>query len=283
MKWEEVVDDYFEKLGFVKGQYFSDQQRAYYASSLSRGKYSIAIFSFLAKRKDLKNLKMFEPGCGVGSFALLASKQGAFAVGCDTRKDILKLGRALNRIEKGEAHFVVADCLHMPFKENFFDYAFLWDVLEHTTEQEKMLQEVFLTLSYRGVLLSKISNRMFPVEPHTLLPFLSYLPKSKADFFVKKFRNGFYLWYDSYEKEIQLPTYNTAKKWFEDLDDVKFYNMFLHYLPYVGEFSLKHNIMSFKLPKILKKLFSSRAFLSIVSKWPFIVFAKDWIVVAKKS
>jgi ubiquinone/menaquinone biosynthesis C-methylase UbiE len=284
MKWQETIDDYFEKLGFVKGQYFSDQQRDYYADSLIRGKYSIAIFSFMTDVEDFKKLKIIEPGCGVGSFSLLASKQGAFVVGCDIRKDILKLGKILNKLEGGKAHFVVANCLKMPFKENFFDYVFLWDVLEHTNEQKNMLEDVFRVLAYEGEILAKISNRLFPIEPHTLLPFLTYLPKKYSDNFIKIFRKEFYFWYKSYEKEIYLPTYWSARKWFEESDgeNARFYNLFLHYIPFVGTFNMRHNIVTFKLPKFLRDIFGSHRFLNLASKWPIILFVKDWLVVAKK-
>jgi len=282
MNWREAIEEYFQVLGLKKGQYFTEQQRLYHLSSIARAKHGMALLSFLTGMKDFRNSFVFEPGCGVAPFSIIASKKGAFAVGCDIRREFIKLAKVLNKTEGGSAYFMLADCLQLPLKEDLFDCVFLWDVLEHTTKQKDMLKSVFRTMKYDGIFFSKISNRLFPVEPHTLLPFLTYMPKKFSDAFVKIFRPGFYAWYDSYE-EIQLPTYLAARKWFEELDDVKFYNMFLHYIPFVGVFGVKHNVMSFRLPKFLESVFSSRAFLKLVSTWPFMIFAKDWIVVAKKS
>jgi len=284
MNWDEAIEEHFKKINLKEGSYFTEQQRQYHLVSMFRAKQTLALFSFLTGKKKFKKLKVFEPGCGVGPSSILFSKMGAFAVGCDIRRDFIKLAKTLNKIEKGKAHFLLADCLKMPFKENIFDCAFLWDVLEHTSKQKNMLKSVFHTLAYGGIFFAKISNKLFPIEPHTLLPFLTYIPKKYSDAYIKTFRRGFYAWYDSYE-EIHLPTYGTAKRWFDGLDDrnVKFYQMFLHYIPFVGMFGMKHNIISFKLPNFLKRIFRSRKFLNLVSKWPFIIFAKDWLVVAVKS
>lgn len=282
MKWEDAIEKYFEVKGLKKGQYFTKQQKQYNISSITRARHTLAVFDFFVGKKSLKKMKIFEPGCGVGPVSILATKQGAFAVGCEIRRDFIKLGKILNKIEKGRAHFVLGDCLKMPFKENLFDYAFLWDVLEHTTQQKKFLKNTFKTVKCGGVVFSKISNRLFPIEPHTLLPFITYLPKKYSDTFVRVFRKDFYAWWDSYEKEIHIPTYGKTKNWFEGFDDVKFYNFFLHYIPYVGDFWMPHNILSFRLPAPLKKLFGSHSFIEFISNPLFIIFAKDWIVVAKK-
>ena len=285
MNWQDAVEKYLDKIGLKKGNYFAEQQREYHVASMRRAEHGIALFSFLTGIKDFKKLNVFEPGCGVGPFSILVSKAGAFAVGCDIRRDFIKLAKILNKTEGGKAHFVLADCLQPPFKENFFDCIFLWDVLEHTTKQKNMLKSIFRTMKYNSMLFAKISNQLFPIEPHTLLPFVTYFPKKYSDVFIKIFRPGFYAWYDSYEKEIHIPTYRAAKKWFDGLDEenVKFYNMFLHYIPFVGMFGMRHNIMAFKPPRFLGRIFSSHVFLNFISEWPFILFAKDWLVVAKKS
>lgn len=74
--------------------------------------------------------------------------------------------------------FVYADALHMPFGDRSFDLVHSSAVLEHVgslDNQAAMISEC-LRVARRGICLTT-PNRWFPVEFHTQLPLVHWLPK----------------------------------------------------------------------------------------------------------
>jgi len=73
--------------------------------------------------------------------------------------------------------FVLADGRNLPFADNSFDYVYSHAVLEHTGSRNSQL--VFLAEAFRvaikGVFITT-PNRSHPVEFHTAIPLLHYLP-----------------------------------------------------------------------------------------------------------
>lgn len=75
--------------------------------------------------------------------------------------------------------FVFANALNLPFRANSFDYVHSSAVLEHVgtyANQQRMCGEC-LRVARKGVCLTT-PNRWFPIEFHTQLPLLHWLPKS---------------------------------------------------------------------------------------------------------
>ena len=75
--------------------------------------------------------------------------------------------------------FVPADGRKLPFADQEFDYVHSSAVLEHVGSQEN--QEAFLSEAWRvarkGIFVTT-PNRWFPVEFHTMMPFVHWLPKT---------------------------------------------------------------------------------------------------------
>lgn len=74
--------------------------------------------------------------------------------------------------------FVLADGKNLPFADGSFDWVHSSAVLEHVgsaAEQAKFVAELF-RVCRKGVFLTT-PNRWFPVEFHTVLPLLHWLPK----------------------------------------------------------------------------------------------------------
>jgi hypothetical protein len=75
--------------------------------------------------------------------------------------------------------FQFADALNLPFDANAFDYVHSSAVLEHVgsnANQRRMVAEC-LRVVRKGVCLAT-PNRWFPIEVHTQLPLVHWLPKS---------------------------------------------------------------------------------------------------------
>jgi hypothetical protein len=76
-------------------------------------------------------------------------------------------------------HTVVADGRDLPFADGEFDVAFSNAVIEHVggrEDQERFARE--LCRVARRVFVTT-PNRRFPVDPHTLLPFVHWLPDGR--------------------------------------------------------------------------------------------------------
>ena len=74
--------------------------------------------------------------------------------------------------------FLIADALNLPFSDGSFDYVHSSAVLEHVgsaANQKRMVAEC-LRVARKGVCLTT-PNRWFPVEFHTQLPLVHWLPK----------------------------------------------------------------------------------------------------------
>jgi ubiquinone/menaquinone biosynthesis C-methylase UbiE len=77
--------------------------------------------------------------------------------------------------------FISADVLAMPFQDASFDLVHSAAVLEHVgslANQKKMVADC-LRVARRGIFLTT-PNRWFPIEFHTQLPLVHWLPKSRC-------------------------------------------------------------------------------------------------------
>ena len=74
---------------------------------------------------------------------------------------------------------VIADGRDLPFADREFDVAFSNAVVEHVGgrgDQERFVHEL---CRVAGRVFVTTPNRLFPVDPHTLLPFLHWLPEGR--------------------------------------------------------------------------------------------------------
>lgn len=72
--------------------------------------------------------------------------------------------------------FVRADALNLPFEENSFDLAVSFAVIEHIGSRERQRQFVSELNRVSRAFFITTPNRWYPLEFHTLLPFVHWLP-----------------------------------------------------------------------------------------------------------
>jgi SAM-dependent methyltransferase len=84
-----------------------------------------------------------------------------------------------------KTHLVVGDGLNLPLGDSQFDLVSLFSVIEHVPNPERLLHEAFRVLTDGGLLVIQIPNRLFPVEPHSGIPFFFYFPKKLRHFLIK--------------------------------------------------------------------------------------------------
>jgi hypothetical protein len=117
-------------------------------------------------------------------------------------------GRFLQMLYPG-CRFVFADALDLPFPDLSFDLVHSSAVLEHVgslANQAKMVGEC-LRVSRRGVCLTT-PNRWFPVEFHTRLPLVHWLPKPVSRAVFRKVGLEFF----AEEKNLNLMTESELRR-----------------------------------------------------------------------
>lgn len=97
--------------------------------------------------------------------------------------------------------FLQADGLKLPFPDQSFDVVHCHAVIEHVgnSEQQKQLVSELWRVARRGVFITT-PNRWHPVEFHTLLPLIHWLPKRFFRTLLRRTRYDFY----SHEGHLNL-------------------------------------------------------------------------------
>ena len=125
-----------------------------------------------------KNLKILDIGCSYGLILKQLAADVDYGVGVDF--DIA----GMQRFNTGVG-FVCADAERLPFAAGSFDIVVCNHVYEHTDNPARMLDEIERVLAPEGACYFAGPNKYDLIEPHYGLPFLSWLPRSLADFYLR--------------------------------------------------------------------------------------------------
>jgi len=103
--------------------------------------------------------KVLDLGCGDGTHANTVAKFGQTEVyGIDPSDDIIRLARS----HYPQVHFQAGSAYELPYGDNFFDFVYLIDVIEHLKEPAKMLSEVRRVLKPGGIVAIQTPN--YPIK-----------------------------------------------------------------------------------------------------------------------
>lgn len=107
-------------------------------------------------------------GCGDG---MITSK-------ISTRYHINVIGLDIAVHPSLTGEFVRADATSLPFKPDTFALVTCLSSIEHIPERlrTKLYHEIYRVLESCGYLTVQLPNRFFPIEQHSWLPFIGYLP-----------------------------------------------------------------------------------------------------------
>lgn len=161
--------------------------------------------------KILKNYKnedavLLDVGCATGLTLAFMAKEFKNTSGCDVDQKAIKIAQKRFRKQGLKTKLFVYDGKKLPLRNNSVDIVTSIEVFEHVDRPLVMLAEIYRVLRPDGILHITTANKLWPIEPHFHLPFLSYLPQKLADFYVKVSGKG-----KDYGN-IRLPTYNQFRK-----------------------------------------------------------------------
>ena len=132
----DVADHYDEA-------YFADLSARYRNRNRFARQRIANVFSMLP---NLTGKRLFDVGCGMGTFTLEAATRGANAVGLDLAAAGIAAAQRLAREQQvGHANFTRADAAHLPFANNAADVVIAADFTEHLDDDT--LARVFAELN----------------------------------------------------------------------------------------------------------------------------------------
>lgn len=162
-----------------------------------KGRKVVAILEHFLGRSELGGLRALDIGSSTGFMSDEIELAGAEVIGVDI--DLPGLSRARERFS--EHRLVVAAGEHLPFDRDRFDLAVFNHIYEHTLDPVAVMVEIRRILRPGGAVYLGLANRLFPIEPHFKLPFLTYLPPAAADRYVRLCRRG-----DRYHERLRTPS-----------------------------------------------------------------------------
>lgn len=152
---------------------------------------SIALVKDFKRRiGDPKDKKIIDVGSGSGGVSIAFSQAGALVSGVDIEKELYEISKAHAESYGVRPDFHLYDGIKLPFENNTFDYGISVSVLEHTDDPISYLKEILRVLKPGGFLYLGFPNKLAPVETHTQILFLTYLPAFLRPIYIKILRRS---------------------------------------------------------------------------------------------
>jgi SAM-dependent methyltransferase len=131
--------------------------------------------------KEIGTCTGLDIGCSAGINTNFLGSELKAVIGIEIDEDALKFG---NAHKKPNVHFLIGDAFLLPFNNNIFDIVICNHVYEHVPDAKILMNEIFRILKPGGFCYFGAGNRFGIMEPHYQLPFLSWFPKSVANFYL---------------------------------------------------------------------------------------------------
>jgi len=213
-----------------------------------------------------KPKKILDFGYGDGQITNSLHSRGYNIIGLDNSRGNYEQAKGLFP----DCDFRLYDGLNIPFEENSFDTIIINDVLEHIPYDlmEQIIDRIKKVLTSNGIIYISVTNRYDLIEPHTRIPFITWLPKRFWGYYEKIFKSR-----STYNISRIYPyTFRRLKSFckrhnlkFKDFTTV-YISHKLYNLDYIGNKLIKLCV------KFLKKIRLTNLFYYIAYKLSVIIF-----------
>lgn len=156
--------------------------------------------------KSRKKMVVLDIGSGFGMYSRELAKQVKRVVAVEPFKEAHEKAIKLNKLSN--IKFV-----NLPIEDyrdtDVFDLATSLTTIEHMPKAEESFKNVFKLMKKNSMLYLTAPNKLWPIEPHYALPFLSWLPLPLANLYLRITGKG-----SSYKDSSYSLTYKGMKKLF---------------------------------------------------------------------
>jgi len=149
-----------------------------------------------------EQMRVLDVGCGYGHTAVELARRCRWVVGLDPSLPLLDHAERL-RQSQGLENLEFRACGVEGLTDTAcFDLVVLDNVLEHLPDQVQALSRITAALRPGGAVILLVPNKLWPIEVHYGLPFLSYLPLGLANRYLRWTGRG-----TDYTDASYAPTY----------------------------------------------------------------------------
>jgi len=147
-KWHSEMPD----LNKINSDFFSKLDKVFLDISNVFTSDDLIPFDKIIKYNDIKNSKILEIGCGMGTHAELFCKnvKNLDYTGIDITKRAVDITKKRFEIRNLSGKIIEADAESMPFENESFDYVWSWGVIHHSKNTEKIISEIWRVLKPGG-------------------------------------------------------------------------------------------------------------------------------------
>ncbi|MDR2600764.1 MAG: class I SAM-dependent methyltransferase [Oscillospiraceae bacterium] len=209
-----------------------------YASTLSRIEKARLIKSVLTVSMDLElsNMNILDVGCGNGEISQFLQNYGNNVASCDVQIPSIEL-----------SNFIKLTDITLPFGDDSFDIVIYNNVIEHLSsynDQKIQLHEIYRVLKSDGCAYINAPNRLFPMEAHTGVWFLHWLPNHLFFLLLKLIKR--------YQEDILLINYFKFKRIIKQIG-FQYDEYTADIIAYPDVYSTKENTIKLKCKKSTKR------------------------------
>lgn len=140
---------------------------------------------------DISSLNLLDIGSSTGIMTNEYAKHFRDVTGVDL--DTSAVQYSDKKYKRENLKFICSPIEETDFLDSSFDVITCSQIYEHVPSDKKLIEEIFRLLKPGGVCYFAAGNRFKIIEPHYKLPFLSFLPKKAANFYIRLFtKHEFY-------------------------------------------------------------------------------------------
>lgn len=197
---------------FVKQEYFGRVKKEEYVSRKAIESTVNEILNIASDEIKIpqKDLVVLDIGSGYGFYSLELARHVKCVIGVEPFKDAFEIAEKRKKEAKVGMKVTFFNELIEEFNtKERFHFAISLTTFEHMPNAEASFKKTFSLLRRGGVLYLTAPNKLWPLEPHYNLLFLSWLPLSPANFYMKLARKG-----KSYKDCSYSRSYFGMKKFF---------------------------------------------------------------------
>lgn len=143
----------------------------------------VKTIQFFLKQKKLSHFKLLDIGSSTGIIDNYLAKKFGKVYGVDIDTEAINFAKS--KFRAPNLIFQKSDGLKLNFPENFFNVVICTHIYEHVSNPTLLMNEVYRVLKPGGICYFAAINRLWPLEPHYNLLFLSWLPKTLANFYTR--------------------------------------------------------------------------------------------------